>query len=111
MRKRLSKLLGKRVAYTATVNTIRGCNVCLVNVCHKGKEVADHLWCSCKFIIENYEKGTEIDFTAVAYTYRDTKNIRKNGIKNLLGFKESDKEYEDVVTKEHKNLRKRNYKK
>tara|TARA_R110000772_G_scaffold5454_8_gene19536 strand:+ start:5702 stop:5998 length:297 start_codon:yes stop_codon:yes gene_type:complete len=98
------------VYYTATVDTIRDNNVCLVTIKQDGKYLCDHLWVQSDIVAERYEKGTEIVFSAIAYTYKDSNGVRKTGIDQCRSFRECNEEYYAQVKKDGKNLKKRNYK-
>jgi hypothetical protein len=81
-RKKLSKLFGKLLPYSATIGRLSDDeeNVLLLNVCQGGKEVSDHCWISRVHALKAFNIGDEITFHAVATTYKDKKGRRKNGL-------------------------------
>jgi len=77
-RKKLNKLIGKRVIYTATISRITDTTVLLENVCHNGKMVTDHVWISKNNF--DFKDEDEVQFSAVAETYKDSHGARKTGL-------------------------------
>jgi hypothetical protein len=67
--------LGKRATYTGITRTIaRNGTMCLINICHDGNMIRDHMW----FNERDAGKGLntlrdmgygKVEFTAVAYKY------------------------------------------
>lgn len=87
-RKKLNKLLGKSIEYRATF--VRKDNsekrALLVDVTYGGKLVTDHAWVDLAMTLEVLEQNTDIKFTAVAYTYKDSRGNRKNGLNKCRNF-------------------------
>lgn len=79
-RKKLVKLLGKDVEYTATFKRINENRAVLIDLKHKGKYLCDHVNVSKHYLLTALEADTEISFNATAYTYRDSKGVRKHGL-------------------------------
>ena len=77
-RKKLNKLIGKRTVYTATVLRVNDTTVLLDDIEHKGKKVADHVWISK--VNFDFKYKDEIQFSAIAETYRDSHGARKTGL-------------------------------
>jgi len=98
-RKKLQKLLGKDVEWTATMYRYgeNMNNVMLVDVKHKGKLMTDHVWISNYDSIKQFELGTELRFNAVAVTYKDSKGRRKHGLKRCHSFMVNDTKYIDAI--------------
>ena len=89
MRKKLIKFLGKRVEYTAQLgiksDSVNQC-YCITDVRQNGKFMTDHVWVTGMSKLDKLEVNTKVVFTAVAYTYTDSKGIRKHGLREYQGF-------------------------
>lgn len=85
-RKKLLKLLGKDVEYSAVFKHIKGSSAVLLNVCHNGKLLCDHVCVSAHYTLKKMENGTEIVFNATAHTYTDTKGVRKHGLEKCHNY-------------------------
>lgn len=87
-RKKMSKLFGKLLDYTATVgkeSEEKGSTL-LLNVCYKGKEVSDHCWVSTTHALTAFKEGDEITFKGVATTYKCKQQERKNGLERCQSY-------------------------
>ncbi len=91
-RKKLLKVIGKELEYTATFEKICdfGENVCLVDVKHKGKVLTDHIWTGLTDNLAQFNEGDELKFKATARTYKDRKGNRKNGLYKCYNFRRVD---------------------
>lgn len=86
-RKKLLKLIGKELEYSATVGRLGSEDgILLLDVCHKGKLVSDHCWVSTNRTIETFEKGSRVIFKATATTYRDKQGNRKHGLDKCYDY-------------------------
>lgn len=85
-RSKLLKLIGKEVVYTATLERFSSGSAILVDVCYKGKEVADHVWINKSKILCGFDIGSRLCFKATAYTYKDTNGKRKHGLTEAHGY-------------------------
>ena len=103
-RKKLVKFLGKDLKYTATYQSSKGTKAVLVDVYHKGKYICDHVNVSLHYTLQKLTYGTELSFTAVAITYKDTFNIRKHGLSKCHNYLPKH-EGHDIV--KHDNYQKR----
>lgn len=106
VRKKLQKLLGKELEYTATYDKKKGGQVCLVDVEYGGKVFADHVWVHYADRMAKYKHGDKLRFFAVAYTYKDSFNVRKNGINRCHSYMIVDDQY-DVAMKDTEERLKR----
>lgn len=108
MRKRLARLVGKSLEYTATVGNTAKTNshICLTDIKHNNKMVADHLWCSRAGVME-FKEGDHIMFKASVNTYTDTKGERKCGIHSMCSVVRYDESIHDSVHNEYKHINKR----
>ena len=79
-RKKLVKLLGKNLEYTATYQSSKGTRAVLVDVHHKGKYLCDHVNVSLHYTLQKVAYGTEVSFNATAITYKDSFDVRKHGL-------------------------------
>lgn len=109
-RKRLSRLIGKELEYTATISIRSGANdnICLKDIKYKGKMVSDHCWV-LHWNLTEFENGTDIVFKATACTYKDRHNVRKTGLRDLHNVKRYNEDIHDELYGSHKyiNARKR----
>ncbi len=87
-RKKLGKILGKEVLYTATVSGVgrSGEYVSLQDVKYKGKLFADHIWTNNTVHIEKIEFGTRVGFLGTAVSYVSS-GIRKYGIRQIHSYR------------------------
>jgi len=103
--------MGKDVEYTAIVQKIRegdhGSNACLVDVKHKGKFIADHIWVSMVIGFPRSALNKQIRFKGVAYTYKDSKGNRKHGLKNCRNYIVDKEDYIDSWKRENENYEKK----
>lgn len=85
LRGKLKNLIGKEKTFTAILAwRDNGTRILLKNVKHKGKEYTDHINTFSNCGIEKWKlNGQEVSFTATAFTYTDSKNIRKYGLNNI----------------------------
>lgn len=109
-RKKLTRLIGKELTYTATFDKVGNCglNICVTNVKQGGKTLTDHAWIQLSMGLSPLIKmGDLMSFTATARTYKDTKGTRKNGLHKCHKFKVLNEEYESEVKKEEENFRRK----
>ena len=94
--------MGKEVEYIGIIG-IRSKNdtkLCLESVEYDGKLYTDHIWTNNIPEVKNMEKGAKVKFKGVAYTYKDSQNIRKNGLKRIHGYVK----YNELIEREMKNI-------
>ena len=89
-RKKLNKLLGKSIQYKATFMRMHvrgGKEVALLSdITYDGKLVADHVWVEAAYTLTKLEPKTGIKFIAIAYTYTDKQDRRKNGLSRCRNY-------------------------
>jgi len=109
-RKKLIKLLGKEIRYTATINSLgtSGFNICLVDVKYKDKLVTDHAWIHISRSIARMSKGDNVSFIGTAKTYIDNSGKRNHGLSKCHDFTIINEEYEQHVAKDGENMKNRN---
>lgn len=108
VRKKLQKLLGKEVEYTAIFDKRKEAQACLTDVKYNGKTFTDHVWVKYTDRMAKYEHGTEIRFFATAYTYKDSHDVRKHGISKCHRFMVVDEQY-DTAMKDTEERMKRQF--
>ena len=109
-KRKLNKLLNRCKVYVATIDVVRDNNMCIVDVRHKGKLVADHLWIRKGKFAEKLTAGISISFEGIAHTYKDKKGIRKLGLSSCHNFIEMVDKYMEQMEFEKENFKRRNYK-
>jgi len=82
---KLKKLMGKERTFTATLIWIdNGTRIIFKHVKYKGKEYTDHINTFGNNGIEKWKlNGQEVTFTATAFTYTDSRGVRKYGLTNI----------------------------
>ena len=88
-RKKLARLIGKQVKYTATIGTdvdVGGKTLCLNDIKHKGKIVTDHVW-ALVYKFKDFNPGDVVEFIGTAYTYFDKHKNRKTGLREINSVK------------------------
>ena len=95
-RKKLNKLLGKKLEYTAVFKKYNGDKALLTEVCYKGKSYTDHAWVSYHNTLRGFKIKTKIAFYATATTYTDSHGVRKNGLNRCHRYR-VDEEAFDIV--------------
>lgn len=85
-RKKLTKLLGKKLEYTATFHRYEGSKALLTGVKHKGKEYSDHVWVGYCYALQGFKTKTKIGFRATAETYKDKRGMRKHGLSRCHNY-------------------------
>jgi hypothetical protein len=91
-RRKLRKLLGKELEYTAVIRcvitkTTGKRRVILLDVKQNGKLICDHIWIHEMMAIEKIDDNAEVIFNAIASTYNDSKGERKIGLKQCFNFR------------------------
>ena len=88
-RKKLVKLLGKSVEYTAILGrkSVTTNQTLIMDVMYQGKLVSDHMWVEAGLALNKIAIGTDISFRAVAHTYKDAHGYRKNGLNDCSNYK------------------------
>ena len=81
MRSRLKKYIGKDTTYTATVDREKTTSVLLTDIKVGNRKITDHVWMIASSF-KAFKKGDRVSFEAMAYTYTDSMNIRKLGLKS-----------------------------
>ena len=96
-RKKLLKLIGKELEYTATFDKVCafGTNVVLEDVKYKGKLLTDHVWVKKSESMDKYKHGDVLRFKATAHTYTDKVGERKNGLGRCHHFMMVNDSYDD----------------
>jgi len=116
MRKKLKKHIGKKQNYTGVAGIIRTeegsgkQKMCIEDVKLDGKLLTDHIWISYNDDLRSISKGDTVLFTATAYTYTDSNQNRKNGLKHFSFKSIQNSDYEEMVQREQGNFKKRHYK-
>jgi len=105
-RKKLYKLLGKDVEYTAIFTSHTGSRAVLTNLKHNGKLLCDHVCVSYHYALTRLEHGAEVIFNATATSYRDSRNERKYGINQCYKYRPVGCGY-DVVKEDNAQKKKR----
>jgi hypothetical protein len=108
-RKRLARLIGKEVKYTATITghvDVGGKTTCLQRIKHKGKNVADHVWI-LRGPFMQFNRGDKVEFTGKAYTYHDKYNKRKTGIITIGNVKRHLGEIHEEIHDSYRHIKKR----
>ena len=104
-RSALKKFLGVEKMYEATFEKMGDeTNALLLDVKHKNKVVADHVWVSNADELGVFEKGDQLSFLATAHSYKDSHGCRKYGLRRCYRFRTEQKALDQVV---HDNRHKR----
>ena len=106
-RKRLTKLLGKRLEYTAILGEY--CEnkerIIIKDIKHKSKKYADHCWIKKSSSMKNINIGDQLHFQAEAYMYNDKFNVRKEGLKFCKNFQKLSDDFNNQMNKETKDAK------
>ena len=108
-RRKLIKLLGKKLQYSAIFLKSKDKSALLIDVSHKGKIYTDHIWVSYSSVLEKLNCKAKIIFFATAKTYIDSYGVRKYGLDKCHSYQE-DKGVYDVI-EHNKNQRNKRMKK
>lgn len=106
LRKKLNKLLGKKLEYTAVFDKVINGKALLIDVKYKGKTYTDHIWVGHCYILQGLSFKTKIVFLATAETYKDKHGVRKNGLSRCHRYR-VDEEAFDIIKhdKEQRKIR------
>ena len=105
-RKKLLKLMGKSVEYTAKIQRICEDGVLLTNVKYKNKVMTDHVWVGKTLNLSGISLGKIVVFMATAITYTDSRGNRKHGLNQCFNFIE-DTEARKILSHDKKHYKKR----
>lgn len=93
-RSKLKKYLGKDIKYNAKIKFKKN-SIILEDVSHKNKLLTDHIWLDKKYNLTSIPENSCVTFQATAYSYIDSKKIRKYGLDKIYGIS---KEYCSTVS-------------